>query len=249
MPRESLNASLACLGAAIVVLVVAAAPVAAQPVAIHVDDNGDVGFGTNAPDDGDPLAERFIEVKEGSGDVRAVLDYGTTSPSFGELMFQSGNVNQWSYGSWETPSGDNDFYIFNYTRSEVDLGIDGTTGDVTLSGDLTISGNCGDGNGGGGGADGCDGVFAPDYDLPSIEEHAAEMWQKKHLPAVGPTPDGERIRFSVQDRHFAVLNELEKAHIYIEQLNRRVLELEEQNARFLAIESELASLRAVLQAK
>ena len=51
-----------------------------------------------------------------------------------------------------------------------------------------------------------------------------------------------------KDRHFAVLNELEKAHIYIEQLHRRLTDVEEQTARLLAIESELASLRAVLRA-
>ena len=182
---------------------------------------GPVGIGTDSPDDSDGLAEQFIEVKEGDGDVRVILDHGTASPSFAELLFQSGNTNLWSFGSVVNSGGAGDrFYIFNYGRSEEDVRIEGATGN------LILSGTCSDSNGGGGGADGCDGVFDPTYELPSIEEHAAEMWEQQHLPAVGATPDDEKINFSVQKRHFGMLNELEKAHIYIERLNERLKQKE-----------------------
>lgn len=156
-------------------------------------------------------------------------------------MFQSGDANKWSFGSWNTPGGDNDFYIFNYLRKRVDLGIDGTTGN------LILGGTCSDSNGGGGGADGCDGVFQSTYSLPSIEEHAEYMWEHKHLPAVGATPDEKAIQFSVQNRHFAVLNELEKAHIYIEQLNEQLKQTKkEKDTEITALRRDNAELASRL---
>ena len=73
----------------------------------------------------------------------------------------------------------------------------------------------------------CDAVFDPEYGLESIEEHAAAIWQNRHLPGVAPTPEGKPLSFNVQQRHFGMLNELEKAHIYIERLND---EAKRQNA-------------------
>ena len=73
----------------------------------------------------------------------------------------------------------------------------------------------------------CDAVFDPDvYEVPSIEEHAAFMWENKYLPAVGPTGPGQPINMT--EKMVRMLNELEHAHIYIEQLNSRVAELERQ---------------------
>lgn len=40
------------------------------------------------------------------------------------------------------------------------------------------------------------------------------MWVHRHLPAVGPTAEGEP--FNVTEKSGGMLNELEKAHIYIE---------------------------------
>jgi hypothetical protein len=50
------------------------------------------------------------------------------------------------------------------------------------------------------------------------------MWQKGHLPTVGPTPEDQPI--NVSDKLGRMLNELEKAHIYIDQLHRRLEALE-----------------------
>ncbi len=69
----------------------------------------------------------------------------------------------------------------------------------------------------------CDGTFT-DYELESIEEHAAYMWENSHLWGVGPTPDGAPLNLSKKTT--GILHELEKAHIYIEQLHRRLEKLE-----------------------
>ncbi len=71
----------------------------------------------------------------------------------------------------------------------------------------------------------CDGVFAPDYEVESIEDHAAYMWENQHLWAVGPTREGEPMNLNTKTT--GILHELEKAHIYIEQLHQRLAEVEE----------------------
>ncbi len=71
---------------------------------------------------------------------------------------------------------------------------------------------------------GCDDVFSPDYEVESIQDHASAMWRNQHLPAVGPTsPDRP---FNVTEKSGGMLNELEKAHIYIEQLHGRLAKVE-----------------------
>ena len=147
--------------------------------------------------------------------------------SFNQVTFQGGATNEWAFGN------DNSmFYIFNYGLSTNSLAINAATDAVTIAGTCTDSNDDG-------GVDGCDAVFEPTYDLPSIEEHAEFMWKNKHLPAIGPTPEGQRISFSVQERHFGVLNELEKAHIYIERLNER---LKAKEVEFDELASRLARL-------
>ncbi len=92
------------------------------------------------------------------------------------------------------------------------------SGDVTFRGAVFSSGpTCA-------GASGCDAVFQPDYPLPSITDHAASMWTNSHLPAVGPTSD--EVPMNLSQKTAGILNELEKAHIYIEQLHQRLLDLE-----------------------
>ncbi|WP_131655643.1 hypothetical protein [Methylocucumis oryzae] len=110
-----------------------------------------------------------------------------------------------------------------------------TTGNLIIKGTLTTAGSC---------SGGCDIVFAKDYKLPSIEEHAEQMWQNHYLPAVGQTKEGEP--FNISEKTGAMLNELEKAHIYIAQLNQQVKnkdqELEMLKTKFTDLEQRLARL-------
>jgi hypothetical protein len=82
-------------------------------------------------------------------------------------------------------------------------------------------------------------VFEPTYTLESIEEHADFMWNNKHLPAVGERRVDEQGHEIVEigARMRGLLEELEKAHIYISTLSERisrkdteVQKLERQNA-------------------
>jgi hypothetical protein len=75
-------------------------------------------------------------------------------------------------------------------------------------------------------------VFEDDYELLSIEENADYMWAHKHLPSIGPgtyDPEGRAV-IDLARRSQGLLEELEKAHIYIEQLNHRLRHLEDRQA-------------------
>jgi len=84
-------------------------------------------------------------------------------------------------------------------------------------------------------------VFEPTYALESIEDHAAFMWNNKHLPAVGARKVDEQGREVVEigARMRALLEELEKAHIYISTLNNKVTERDEQLAKLERQNAEL----------
>jgi hypothetical protein len=97
-------------------------------------------------------------------------------------------------------------------------------------------------------------VFEPAYTLESIEEHSAFMWDNKHLPAVGARMVDEKGREVVEigARMRGMLEELEKAHIYISTLSDRITErdaalvkLERQNAE---LAERLARIEAMLSA-
>lgn len=90
-------------------------------------------------------------------------------------------------------------------------------GNLVLTGSITtVGGSC---------TSGCDMTFVEsDKRVKSIEEHAKLMWQNSHLPAVGPTVENQPINLS--EKTGGILHEVEVAHIYIEQLHKRLSEKE-----------------------
>ncbi len=100
-------------------------------------------------------------------------------------------------------------------------------GDVEVTGTLTTGGpTCGGG---------CDAVFDADYDLPSIEEHARAMYANSYLPEIGPTVPKAAI--NVSERMGTMLNELEKAHIYIAQQQAEIARLKTLEGRIAELEN------------
>ena len=87
----------------------------------------------------------------------------------------------------------------------------------------------------------CDGVFLPSFTLEPIEEHAVFMWENSHLQGVGPTSEGAPL--NVNRKIGGLINELEKAHIYIEQLNEK---LNEKGSQVDEMTERLARLEAAL---
>ncbi len=89
-------------------------------------------------------------------------------------------------------------------------------------------------------------VFAKDYSLESIEEHAAYMWKEKHLPAVSPAAEINAGKYNMAERREQILEELEKAHIYIEQLHKRLKKVEKQNLEIERLKEENQNLASQL---
>jgi hypothetical protein len=93
-------------------------------------------------------------------------------------------------------------------------------------------------------------VFEPAYALESIEEHAEFMWDNKHLPAMDARTvdsDGQEV-VEIGARMRGMLEELEKAHIYISTLNQKVTEKDAQMAKLAQQNAELAQRLARIEA-
>ncbi len=180
---------------------------------MHVDPDGKVGFGTVSPAAGmhvkrsDGTAQILVEESNGTQmqrDLFVIKNYG--NPQF--HLINTANDNNWSF-----MAGLN-FVIRNNASDR--LSVLSPTGDLTIMGSITTAGStCGGG---------CDLVFDPETKIESIDEHASLMWTNSYLPAVGPTVENEP--FNITAKTGGMLNELEKAHIYIEQLHKRLAMLE-----------------------
>jgi hypothetical protein len=185
--------------------------------AIHVTPAGDVGFGTNTPitsvevvrsDGSAKISVVETNLTKGPRDLFEIINNG--NPEF--RMTNSGNGNSWLFSSGLR------FVVKNnagdwVSRVDVD-------GNMEITGTLTTAGGtCGGG---------CDLVFDQETNIATIEEHASEMWANSYLPAVGPTV--ENAPFNITEKTGGMLNELEKAHIYIEQLHIRLAALEAEQA-------------------
>jgi len=202
---------------------------------------GDIGLGTQSP-------TASLHIARSNASVLVAGTDGTTNAAIQEtsgtimtrtLLSLSNNggpafsmTNTNSAQTWRLDTGGGDF---NFTLvgtgelAELD-----SSGNLMITGQITTSGSCNMG---------CDRVFLPDYELPSIEDHADEMFTNSYLPAVGPTPD-EGTSFNLSQKTTGMLNELEKAHIYIAQLNDR---LKDKEATVDELSARLAALEAAVQ--
>ena len=190
---------------------------------IFIDTDGDVGMGTASPDaplhvDRQVTGANFL-VEDTDGRAELHLDDGTSDPDTGPMQL--------------FVRDDNDLFAMSFANSGVQEFLIRRNGEVEINGgNLEINGGFGLITSSGGACDGgapCDAVFDPDvYAVPPMEEYAARMWENRHLPVVGPTGPDQPI--NVTEKMLRMLNALEHAHIYIDQLNGRVQALEAELA-------------------
>lgn len=76
-------------------------------------------------------------------------------------------------------------------------------------------------------------VFEPTYQLKTIDEQTEYMFNNKHLPSVKAAPDPD-AQLNLVDQQLGMLEELEKAHIYISLLHNRIKSLEHENSQMVA---------------
>ena len=189
--------------------------------AIVIDGaDGEVGMGTNAP-----TASLHVRHTDGTA---SVLVEETNSTTAGRTLLKLKNNGGIFMQMENTDTGGKTWTLAQENASPNRFLItSGGTPDFILdgSGNVTIEGSLTTGGTGACSATPCDAVFDPAvYTVPSIEDHAAFMWENKHLPAVGPTGPDQPINMT--EKMLRMLNELEHAHIYIEQLHQRIEKLE-----------------------
>ncbi len=172
---------------------------------IDIASDGDVGIGTGSPSE-------ELHVRRTDGGPTRILVENTGANQTGMQFVNS--VEDWRF----TNDGAGRFVV-NAAGGAGNEFLLESNGDITITGEITTNGSC---------SIGCDAVFEPDYEVESIDQHASMMWSNRHLPAVGPTP--EEGPFNLTRKAGGMLNELEKAHIYIEQLHRRLEKLERDAA-------------------
>lgn len=203
-----------------------------------IDSDGEVGVATTSPDD-------QLDVRVGSENGGITIE-STNDGTLPQLTLTEPS------GSWRFRVANNGNFVFNnassgtspavfFTGADSNLlvvgGTDAPAADndrVTINGELFIGASMVT----------PDYVFEPDYSLLSIDEQAAYMWSNKHLPAVGPATvaSGDKHLVNVGAHQFGMLEELEKAHIYIGQLNSAYKELKTEKDGLAAEVDELRSL-------
>lgn len=171
--------------------------------AFYMDGStGHVGIGTDTP-------ANELHIKRPDGNIG--------------ILFESETANQALRMSLSdgTGVGGADEYRIVFVGTGAPKFILDENGNLSITGALITTG----GGGACTSADPCDAVFDPEvYTVPTIEAHGAEMWANKRLPAMDPV--GPDHPLDMSKSLVRMLNELEHAHIFIQQLNDRVKELE-----------------------
>ncbi|KRS17858.1 hypothetical protein [Roseovarius indicus] len=192
----------------------------APDASIHVAANGNVGLGTHAP--GAPLE---------------VVNNSTFS--YFRLTARQAAVNRSvdvTFTGGPLGTGELRYNIVDGDGPEMKLN---ANGDMEIGGTLITGGpTC---------ASGRDAVFNAAFERHSVTDHAALMWENGHLPAVGPTLQGQPM--NVSEKMGAMLNELEHAHIYIEELHGENAALSAEVAAERALNAAQADQIAALSAR
>ncbi len=206
--------------------------------------NGTLGVGTQLPS-----STLHVLRADGSAQVLVQETNATTLPRTLMNLQNNGRPeivmgNTGTNGEWSFGAGTN----FILKQGAVGTTSAAKTKLLTLfagSGNLEITGSII--TGGPTCAAGCDAVFSDDYDLPSIEEHANQMYALGHLPNVGPTVPGMPVNLT--DKMGDLLNELEHAHIYIAQLEQKTSQKQaELYATVAQQQDELTDYKSVIAA-
>ncbi|MCI0498200.1 MAG: hypothetical protein L0Y36_00765, partial [Planctomycetales bacterium] len=188
--------------------------------------SGSVGIGTENPitklevDNGDILVKGVDNFT--SPGKQAILYIGDENHSI-RAEYASGLI----FGTWAAPNA----IVVKDSTGNVGLGTTTPAGRLDVNGSIYQRG----------GVLHADYVFEPDYKLETIEKHSEFMWHNKHLSAIPKATVDENGREIVEigARSKGVVEELEKAHIYIEQLHDRNKVLEERLAKLEAAVAQM----------
>jgi hypothetical protein len=200
---------------------------------LWVAPGGLVGVGTNDPAENLHVKDGNFKVEQTDESVSAVMTLATANS--GWEIKQNGITGRMTFFS---PGGGATTASFKFDRAAQEnlLRVGVLAGDtVDINGKLVINGSNVT----------PDYVFAEGYNLESIEDHAEFMWKHKHLPAL-PGAAANENGVDIVGHQYGTLEELEKAHIYISQLDERLKQQDEtimaQSERIMQMEIALAKL-------
>ncbi len=186
---------------------------------VSIDAGGNVGIGTTSP-----TAPLHVVSKPGHADMVNLVNGGgygmygiNTVPPDNEVFFI--NINNLNNTAISFMAG-HDEKMRVQSNGNVGIGTTSPQGKLDVNGSIYQRGS----------SLHADYVFNPGYELESIDEHSEFMWQHKHLAAIPKAKvdgNGQEI-VEVGAHRKGIVEELEKAHIYIEQLHERMKVLEEK---------------------
>ena len=212
--KRSLTASIAALG------LVASAAYASS---MFIDPTGNIGIGTETPGEKVHVLDGDFKVEQTAPQTNATLYFVTEGGTGTEKVWEIKQNGQTGRLTFYSPGGGAQTASFKFDRQAVEnlfrVGVLGPD-IVDINGKLLIKGQ----------ELIPDYVFEKDYTLKSIDEQAQFMFENKHLPSVPKA--GENYTGSIDIAHYqmGMLEELEKAHIYISQLNETVKQLKQELA-------------------
>jgi hypothetical protein len=197
---------------------------------LAIRTSGFVGVGTHDPEEKLHVKDGNLKVEQSAAATNAGLNFATADSSWN--IIQNGVTGRLTFFS---PGGGALTASFKFDRqAQENLLRVGVLGKdiVDITGKLVINGS----------QVTPDYVFDPGYPLESIEEHAEFMWENKHLPAL-PGASANEAGVDIVSHQYGTLEELEKAHIYISQLNQEIKQLKtEHEKRIDQLEMALAEV-------
>jgi hypothetical protein len=177
---------------------------------LFVDATGNIGVGTNVPASKLHVLDGNLTVEQSGAGVAGRIEFKTAGGHW--QINQNGNTGRLTFVSPAFPGAP-----FKFQPGAVDnllrIGVLATD-TVDVNGKLVVNN-----------VQIADYVFKEDYALPTIEEQAEFMYKNHHLPAVQKGDKDMKANIDVMGNQMAMLEELEKAHIYITQLNATIKEM------------------------
>jgi len=185
--------------------------------ALVIDNDDNIGVGILNPTE-------TVHMQR-NGDVAFALD----NSGGVRWLFKNNSANDAFTVTASAGGGNAPFKVFpNTAQDTLVVGTAGGAQRVEVGGELRVNGMV---------MNVPDYVFDEDYSLLPLAEQGRYMLENKHLPAVGR---GNDDFVDLVSHQYGMLEELEKAHLYIQQLHETIRGLEEQS------EAKDAALNEVL---